>query len=163
MTMSMTPPIRRHPALQPLSREHMSGLVQARNLAAAANQPPAERRAALARFANAWDEEIAEHFLDEERMLAPLLSTESMSRLLAEHRHLRHLAGRAMSLASADEPDIDLMRTLGIALHDHIRWEEREAFGEAEGAATESDLARLAEHAQRIERDRPGSRPRLRL
>ena len=159
--MSMTPPIRRHPALQPLSREHMSGLVQARNLAAAANQPPA----AGPRWPGlpAWHDEIAEHFLDEERMLAPLLSIDSMSRLLAEHRHLRHLAGRAMSLASADEPDIDLMRTLGVALHDHIRWEEREAFGEAEGAATESDLARLVEHAQRIERDRPGSRPRLRL
>lgn len=161
--MTSTPPIRRHPVLQPLSREHMSGLVQARNLAAAANRPPAERRAALARFAAAWDEEIAEHFLDEERMLAGLLSVESLLRLVSEHRQLRLLAERAVAQAAADEPDVDLMRALGVALHDHIRWEEREAFGEAESAANQRDLDRLAEHARRIERDRPGSRPRTRL
>ncbi|MBX3404070.1 MAG: hemerythrin domain-containing protein [Phycisphaeraceae bacterium] len=161
--MTITPPIRRHPVLQPLSREHMSGLVQARSLAAAANEPPIERRAALARFASVWDEEIVEHFLDEERMLAPLLSTESMSRLLAEHRQLRLLAERAIAQAMSADPDADLMRVLGVALHDHIRWEEREAFNEAERAATDGDLQRLAADAAAIERDRPGSRPRLRL
>lgn len=161
--MTATPSIKRHPVLQPLSREHMSGLVQARNLAAAANEPPAERRAALARFAAVWHEEINAHFLDEERMLAPLLSTGSMDRLMSEHRHIRQLAQRAMAQAAADEPDPDLMRTLGVALHDHIRWEEREAFAEAERAATDDDLQRLASDAAAIERDRPGSRPRLRL
>lgn len=161
--MTATPSIKRHPVLQPLSREHMSGLVQARNLAAAANEPPAERRDALARFAAVWHDEIEAHFLDEERMLAPLLSAESTRRLLSEHRQIRQLAARAAEQASVESPDIDLMRQLGIALHDHIRWEEREAFNEAERAATDGDLQRLAADAAAIERDRPGSRPRLRL
>src|SRR5262249_29976314 len=53
-----TPPLKRHPALQPFSREHMSGLVQARNLR---RRPltDAERTAVVAEFAKAWEQELA--------------------------------------------------------------------------------------------------------
>jgi len=161
--MSVSHPIKRTPPLQPLSREHMSGLIQARNLTAAAAQPPEARRDALARFRAVWQDEIAAHFLDEERMLADLLSAPTLARLHTEHRVLRTLAQRAIAECEAASPDPELLRELGIALHDHIRWEERDAFGEAERAATPADLARLATDAAAIERHRPGSRPRLRL
>lgn len=161
--MTSSPPIKRLPALQPLSREHMSGLIQARNLAAAAHQPPDARREALARFRTVWQDEIAAHFLDEERMLADLLSPASLDRLHTEHRAIRALARRAIAESDQASPEPELLRDLGIALHDHIRWEERDAFGEAERAATPADLERLASDAAAIERDRPGSRPRLRL
>ncbi len=156
-------PIKRHPALQPLSREHMSGLVQARNLSAAAAEPAESRRSTLARFAAVWDEEICHHFADEERMLAGLLSPGSLSRLVTEHRQLRKLAEMAIDQASAKEPDADLLRRLGARLHDHIRWEEREAFGEAERAAGPAEFEVLGRDAAAIERARPGSRPRYRL
>lgn len=161
--MTVSHPIKRHPALQPLSREHMSGLVQARNLTAAAAEPAESRRSVLARFAAVWDEEIAHHFADEERMLAGLLSPESLTRLLTEHRQLRKLAEIAIDQAAAAEPDPDLLRRLGMQLHDHIRWEERQAFGEAERAAGPAELESLGRDAAAIERARPGARPRLRL
>lgn len=161
--MTDSPPIKRHRALQPLSREHMSGLVQARNLSAAAAESAESRRAALARFAAVWDEEIAHHFEDEERMLAGLLGPESLTRLITEHRQLRKLAEMGIHQATAAEPDPDLLRSLGKLLHDHIRWEEREAFVEAERAAGPADLEALCRDAAAIERARPGARPRLRL
>ena len=161
--MSTAPPIKRHPALQPLSREHMSGLIQARNLVNAAAASPQSRRETLARFIEVWKTEIAAHFDDEERLLGPLLSGESLQRLNDEHRELRTLAGAAVAQAAATEPDPELLRRLGMLLNDHIRWEEREAFGEAERAAAPHDLEALQRHAAEIERVRPGSRPRLRL
>jgi hypothetical protein len=141
----------------------MSGLVQARNLAAAAAGPADVRRSALARFAATWDEEIVHHFADEERMLAGLLSSESLTRLVTEHRQLRELAEVALDQAAATEPDPDMLRRLGTLLHDHIRWEEREAFGEAEAAAGPADFEALGRDAAAIEHARPGARPRLRL
>src|ERR1051326_7417375 len=93
------PPLKRHPSLQPFSREHMGGLVQARNLLHAGGQPApsedqapailsvAEREAVLKQFIRVWRAELSGHFDDEERLLLPLTPSAILrDRLLAEHR-----------------------------------------------------------------------------
>lgn len=157
------PPLKRHEALQPLSREHMSGLVQARNLTRACVRGPSERAAAVAGFVHAWRTEIREHFDDEERLLLPACTRVDLrERLLSEHRALRDLAERCESAPGAVAGDPALMRGLGALLHDHIRWEER-VFFEALQTENPAALAALLHVADEIHDRRPGSRPRRSL
>lgn len=158
-----TPPLRRHAALQPLSREHMGGLVQARNLRRASGADSAARLAAVVSFARQWRSEIGGHFDDEEGLLLPLTRDPALrERLLREHRVLRELAQRCDELPETVADDPALMRRIGALLHDHIRWEEREYF-EALQRDHPQALAALLHEAAGIEERRPGARPRLGL
>lgn len=158
--LSRTPPLKRHPALQPLSREHMSGLSQSRKLREAADEGKEKRLDAISEFVGVWRSEISDHFDDEERLLLPLTSDESLrDRLLSEHRGVRDLAR-----ACAREPDRvasepDTMRRLSTLLRDHIRWEER-VFFEAIQREHPDALESMLHAADEIESRRPGSRPR---
>ena len=156
-------PLKRHAALQPLSREHMSGLIQARNIQRAADNGARERRDAVDAFVRVWRAEIREHFDDEERLLLPVTSRPALRvRLLAEHGVLREIAGRCEREPASVASDAAEMRRLGRLLHDHIRWEERVFFESIQREHPEA-LARMLHEADRIERHRPGARPRIRL
>ena len=152
--------MKRHVSLQPLSRDHYGGLVQAKHLTEAADKGPDERAAAVAGFARAWETEISDHFAVEERLLLPLLGDEAAeaARLREEHGALRALAAQAA--VPSVEPNT--LRTLGRRLHDHIRWEERELFPLLERTLSEAQLAALEEPLQEAENRRPrAAHPRL--
>lgn len=153
----ITPPLKRHPSLQPFSREHMSGLVLARNLRRRPLDDSA-RMTVVTEFMRGWERELAPHFADEERILLPIITDATLGdRLLAEHARLRELA---VALPSSAQPRTEqLMQQLGELLEDHIRWEERVLFETIQAQAPEA-LAKLHAHAEAIERDRPGARPR---
>lgn len=158
-----TPPLVRHPALRPLSREHMGGLVQARNLVRAAEGDAAARRRAVDDFVGVWRAEIRDHFDDEERLLLPLTGDAALrERLLAEHATLRDLAARCEGEPDAVAADAGLVRRIGELLHDHIRWEERVYF-EAVQREHPDALAAMLGEAEQIEHRRPASRARVRL
>jgi len=158
-----TPPLKRHRALQPLSREHMSGLIQARNLAKAADCDCDARRAAIGSFVEVWRSEIQEHFDDEERLLLPFTRDPGLrERLLIEHQKLRKVAERCAKDPEGVAADPALMVRLGSLLHDHIRWEEREYF-EAIQRDYPDALASLMHEADSMERRRPGARARRTL
>ncbi len=97
------PPQPRHVSLQPFSRDHYVGLVQAERLRKAADAQPADtpgsdaaaRRKAVSEFLDAWRQEIAEHFEDEERLLDALLTDPERTELHQQHHHLRALAEEA--------------------------------------------------------------------
>ncbi|HZW08708.1 MAG TPA: hemerythrin domain-containing protein [Phycisphaerales bacterium] len=151
------PPIKRHPTLQPLSREHFNGLVLVRRLREAAEGDEAARRATREMLASAWRDELAAHFADEERLLAPFVSDCDRARLIEDHRSLqRHIE---MAATSRQAPSAAWLRDTAEMLEKHIRWEERELFPAAEkhGAA---GLDALAPEAARIEQERPGARRR---
>jgi hemerythrin-like domain-containing protein len=154
------PPLKRHAALQPLSREHMGGLVQARNLQRSASGDEEVRRRAVEAFVRVWREEISHHFDDEERLLLPLTrSGELRERLLGEHRVLREMAARCEEDPGGAAGEPAFLLRLSTLLHDHIRWEEREYF-EAVQRDFPERLAGLMDEAAAIERERPGARPR---
>lgn len=89
----LTPRLKRHAMLQPLPREHMGRLIQARSLREAADLDRVNRVRAISGFVNVWLSEIRAHFDDGARLLLPLVhSPASRGRLLDEHGTLRRLA-----------------------------------------------------------------------
>lgn len=160
---SGTPPLQRHAALQPLSREHMSGLIQARNLRRAAGEDRGARARAAAEFVRVWQAEITGHFDDEERLLIPLIDDPVWrERLVREHREIRALADRCRDAPPGEAAERTTLARLGSLLHDHIRWEERALF-EAIQREHPDELAAMLQHAEEIERVRPGARRRRTL
>jgi hemerythrin-like domain-containing protein len=123
--------MKRHAALQHLSREHHSALKLARQarfgcdagLDIAVAQAVESIREAFAR-------EMEPHFLAEEEDLLPTLAKagagELVERTLAEHAELRDLIRRLA------EPDIDTLARFATLLNDHVRFEERELFETAQ-------------------------------
>ena len=158
-----TQPLKRHATLQPLSREHMGGLIHARSLRQAADQDRASRVRAIAGFLHAWRCEIGAHFDDEERMLLPLVHSPALrGRLLDDHGAFRRLAEQCERDPEGVASDAGLVCQIGIRLHDHIRWEEREFFEAVQRDHPEA-LAALESEAAIIEEQRPGSRARHKL
>ncbi len=157
------PPLKRHLTLQPLSREHMGGLIQARNLQLAASKKASVRRRAISGFAIVWQTEIMQHFDDEERLLLPLIDDPAMrDRLLNEHRSLRQLAKQCERDPDSVAQEPEAMRILGVMLYEHIRWEERVLF-ETIQRTHPAALAELVHESERIQEQRPGSRARFKL
>lgn len=150
-------PLKRHPSLQPLSRDHYQGLVQAQHLIKAADGNAIERRKVLAEFLDAWEREIEPHFNDEERLLAGLAGDSEREQLMAEHRRLRGMAAEAREHRRLVDPGAEWVRDLGQTLHAHIRWEERELFTSIESSVPDQ-LDDLRTEADRIEAARPRNR-----
>jgi mannose-6-phosphate isomerase-like protein (cupin superfamily) len=134
--------MKRHPSLEPFSRDHNVGLILARRLIAGED-------GSLAAFQDAWRAEFSDHFTEEERLLGPLALEHERQRLLDEHASIAALGERAESGEDAAE--------LGRQLEAHIRWEERELFPSIEQHATTAALASLAVLTERLERRRAES------
>lgn len=154
------PPIKRHSCLQPFSRDHYVGLVQAQHLLKAAEAGAAERRGAIAEFCDAWSNEIAAHFDDEERLLLGLISAPHAQRLSADHAIIRDLATQARRRRREIDPGVDWVRRLGQMLNDHIRWEERELYPAIEQTSTAAQLSSLEDQTKTFEANRPRSKGR---
>lgn len=126
--------MKRHPALEPFSRDHNTGLILARALQHGQESASDDAR-------QAWDRELRDHFDEEVRLLSPLMNEAQRSRMVQEHREIEQL------IASLPQS----MAKLGDLLHDHIRWEERELFPWIETHASAAQLANLAKAAEPME------------
>ena len=136
--------MKRHKALHALSHDHHLGLIVARRLIKTGEGkfPVMETRDGFLEF---WKENLEPHFGTEETAFAPLLSISSLqggdvlwNRVQAEHEALR------MSVTLLTGRGEDRLRILlweiGKALHDHIRFEEREFFPALEKELSEVEL-----------------------
>lgn len=137
--------MRRHPSLEPFSRDHNDGLILARRLSMRGEYE-------LPSFHKAWEEELRDHFAEEERLLQPLCTPEEWERMIMDHETIRTLG-----LDGATEADA---RQLGELLHDHIRWEERELFIAIERRATPEALDQLGKDLEALEERRGEANPR---
>lgn len=162
MTDYKNPPIHRHDALSPFSRDHYVGLVQARHLIRAADADDDERHHAIAEFIDAWRNDILIHFEDEERLLLLLMNDADQQRMLAEHRQLAELESNVRAQREQVSPDPEVLRETGELLERHIRWEERELFNRLQDQAGQAALSALHHSTAEIEasRDRDLSRSR---
>jgi hypothetical protein len=130
--------MKRSPALAALSRDHHVALVTARLLWRAGED---DLEAALAHLHAFWEPDGRRHFeIEEELLLDALPETdaqwrEATERVRAEHDDIRARVTSVSDLHGAHE--------LGRALHDHVRFEERELFGLLERRLPESELERL--------------------
>ncbi|MBF2054743.1 MAG: hemerythrin domain-containing protein [Candidatus Sericytochromatia bacterium] len=144
--------MKRDPALQPLSREHLTALMLSYCLKhGRSSNPrypwPADPREQVERVQQSWAQELRWHFEAEERFFfGPLLPTlpaplQAMTRqLLAEHRAIETRIQAFDDLSDADLPDA--LSSLGHLLETHVRCEEREYFEQLQQAVPAEQLAK---------------------
>ncbi|MDA0181899.1 hemerythrin domain-containing protein [Solirubrobacter phytolaccae] len=130
--------MKRAPELTRLSHDHHHALDVARRLRRAHRDSLEDVLDQLHAFLRTRGEE---HFEVEERLFTPGLCAgdprwePAVARMLAEHADLR---GRATTVA-----DVAAAHALGDALHDHVRFEERELFPIVEVTLAQAELERL--------------------
>ncbi|WP_410220534.1 hemerythrin domain-containing protein [Pedobacter sp.] len=136
----MNTPLRRHPALQPLSREHHYGLLLSWKIREGFKRNIAPER--IKKYVDwFWENHLNPHFNAEEKYLFSILpaQNEHIRKALSEHRRLKRL------FTGESEP----IRTLSLIeeeLENHIRFEERVLFNEIQQQATPEQLELLEQH-----------------
>jgi len=123
--------MKRHAALQQLSREHHHALKLSRLARFASDSGHALAIAEAAeKIIESFPEVLERHFKTEEKDLLPALAGAGASALVdrtqAEHAELRDLNRRL------SKPDSELLARFATLLHDHVRFEEREVFETAQ-------------------------------
>lgn len=135
--------MKRNIHLQPLSRQHHNGLLAAllvnKGLKKGAGEKP------IADFiTHIWQQDLQSHFAQEEELLIPALQTTAFDtaltrQLLQEHQQIRSLVNR---IGTGNFTKDELAEFAHI-LEQHIRFEERIYFPEAEKALTEDALQQV--------------------
>lgn len=130
-------PLKRHKALQPLSREHHHGLLLSWKIRTGFNKNIEPER--IRAYAN-WffENHLIPHFEIEETHVFPILGPdhELIKRALAEHKRINHLFIET-------ENDIKTLCKIEEELEQHIRFEERILFPEIQKVATEAQLLQI--------------------
>ena len=130
----MPKPIKRHKALQPISREHHHGLLLSWKIREGFRHKVAPER--IKKYTDwFWKNHLIAHFEFEEAYIFPLLENDSIliKRALREHRRLKSL----FSATDKIETNLSLIEEELIA---HIRFEERILFQEVQRIASEEQL-----------------------
>ena len=133
--------MKRTSELAVLSREHHVALELALRLQRATAADAAELRRATLQF---WRDEGREHFRLEEELLLPAFARHAgaedpdIVRVLVEHVNIRR---RIADLEHEPVPEAAVLTTLGEALRDHVRYEERTLFGRIESALDPEQLS----------------------
>ncbi len=144
--------MKRHPALQNLSRAHHLLLLQARQIRwyATGDHRAPSFHVILTDFLHTWDETGAPHLRQEEAVLLPFYSRfPSAEQRQHEHRALQEHQWLRDKVAALQQPEANqqaLMAEIGAALHDHIRFEERVLFQHIQALLPEPAMQDL--HAQ---------------
>lgn len=134
--------MKRHPALEELSRDHDQALVVAQQLKRADTASAGTARAA---FLDYWEREGRHHFRHEEDILLPELARFSdphqplIGRVLTDHVSIRRSA-----VELRRDPSVEALHALGNELGGHVRREERELFPLIERVMPEAELTELA-------------------
>jgi hemerythrin-like domain-containing protein len=133
--------MKRDEALRPLSREHLNALHAAKVL-----REGNDLEAVTEVFFDFWDSEGQRHFRIEEEVLLPHWARygegdrSAVARILEEHLAIRSEALRL----KAGEASLEEAQELGLLLHDHVRFEERQVFPILEDTLDADSLAELA-------------------
>lgn len=123
--------MKRHVALQDLSREHHHALKLALDCRrAAAAQDAAQQNAMIAACSACFASELEPHFQIEERDLLPRLAaageTALVERTLAEHAAIRQL------VAALPQRGAGGLEEFAVLMNAHVRFEERQLFAALE-------------------------------
>lgn len=129
--------------LQPLSRQHHNGLLMALLLSKGIKKN-ANLKTMADFILDSWKKELNQHFILEEEILLPALKEKTFdptltARLLSEHQQIRSLVRRMEKGEFTVEDISDFSRLL----EQHIRFEERIYFPEAEKQLTPDELKHI--------------------
>ena len=139
--------LKRDPALVPLSRDHHFALRQCLWLRRAAAGTDSGDAISVARDFLAFHRtELTAHMEDEEAVLFPAVEAfapEGTARLQREHREIHALAARLGDALTGGLDPRALMSDVASLLDDHIRYEERGYFMEAQARLDGPSLRRV--------------------
>jgi hemerythrin-like domain-containing protein len=144
--------MKRHEALERLSRDHHQALFQAMRLKRADEDAAGE---VLGDFLDFWFSVGHLHFRAEEEVLLPAYSAyadasrEEVVRVLVDHLEIRREAYELGSLKAGPPPE--RLRALGERLDAHVRHEERVLFPLIEEALPDDELVRVARGVEEVE------------
>lgn len=135
-------PLKRHPALIKLSREHHFGLLLCWKIRQGIkNNIESERIASYILFF--FDNDLEEHFKDEEENLLVKLSKDDSIRQQVETDHLK--INRLITSIRTGNVSPALLSDLADSLDKHIRYEERIVFNYLQQKLSGAELEKLAE------------------
>jgi hypothetical protein len=138
-------PLKRHPTLKDLSRDHQKMLKQARAIrwVASSDQRADPLPEVLTGLQQLWTAEIQLHFREEEEVLIPFClghdgTFQPLARQIGnDHTWLRDSYPRLVS------NEVGLLATFGRNLHDHVRFEERVVYNHIQDMLSPHDLSAL--------------------
>lgn len=135
--------MKRDPNLQPLSRQHHQGLMMVLLLQKGLkkNADPVIMQQFIR---DEWHTDLEAHFLQEEQVLIPCLqgkpfNSQLTARILQDHATIRELVAKAEA-GALNEIEINYFSEL---LEQHIRFEERVYFPEAEAVLSPEELQQI--------------------
>lgn len=140
-------PLKRHPVLIPLSRQHHKGLLLAQLLKADVPDykgMPSDIPGKVAFTLQEYEQRLRRHFRWEAEVLIPATSPYHENlRAMGEQVRSEHqaIADRARNLSPASSPEA--LDALGQLLEQHIRFEERVWFSAIQEEVPEAVLASL--------------------
>lgn len=133
----MPEPIKRHEALQDLSRDHHQGLLLCFKIRQGlAKEVEPERIMNYCR--HFYHTHLVEHFEEEERLVFPVLGNDHpmVQKAFEQHRQLNQLF-------AADAASIEKLQEIEKELKAHIRFEERELFNKIQQQLPSEKLQQL--------------------
>lgn len=146
MANKQSPPISRHEALRPLSREHHFGLQLCWKIRRGFQKGvPAERVKDYCDWF--YSGYLVPHFETEEKHLFPILGekNELVAQAVSDHRRIQGLINEHENLE-------EVLRLLEETLNNHIRFEERVLFNEIQRVATTEQLELMKrEHSHELQ------------
>jgi len=133
-------PIKRHKAIQPLSREHHQGLLLSWKIRTGLSKGVSTDR--IKTYVNwFYKAYLTPHLEEEEKHLFPILGNDNImvKKAIAQHRRLERLFKSTTELKKS-------LNHIEEELEQHIRFEERVLFNEIQKVATEQQLQFISEH-----------------
>ena len=135
--------MKRHKQLQPLSRQHHNGLLAVLLLKKGIKKA-ADPKVMAAFILHFWNSDLETHFSSEETVLIPALKETGFDETLTRRLMNEHTALRSYIYSlQEDGVSVSIIEDFAYLLEQHIRFEEKIYFPEAEKILNEEQLQKL--------------------
>ena len=135
-------PIKRHPAIAALSRDHHTGLLLVWKIREGIKKSVEPERIKQY-IIHSFEAELEPHFREEEEILFNKIETENKLRIVAEMDHAA-IRGLIDEMNGNTLSSYEVLQTFADRLEKHIRFEERELFNFFQNHLSEDVLKEIA-------------------
>ena len=149
---------KRHPSLQPLSRDHGVGLVCAQHGHKAVRASRSDRLKLTAQIRAISEDLILSYLEDERRVLSPVITRQALRAEFEEHHNnVRRHINELEQCDSSVDPGLGLLARVADSLDAYVRWEENSLFPALESSLNPQTMSLLHELTSSMEarRNRP--------
>jgi iron-sulfur cluster repair protein YtfE (RIC family) len=151
--MENTKPLKRHPALVPLSKDHHFGLLLCWKIRTGIKKEIAPERI-IEYVVYFFNDHLKPHFAEEEQFIFVLLKENDEKRLMAEKQHVR-LRELIVKIQQKPTQVLELLDEFEKELEQHIRFEERDLFPYIQDGLSENELQKLKAKIEEIHQIQP--------